>query len=273
MTPRPAALGAALAYAACGWPVLPCQPGRKTPATGRGLRDATADPAVITGWFARRPDLNLATATGAPGPDVLDIDRHGPCRTGYDALAVLDAAGLLDGAAAWVATPGGGLHAYYAGTGQRSARLARHHLDFKAAGGYVLAPPSRISGRPYQLLAAPGGRAALTWANAAALLEPPQPQPQPQRERQARPSGGDAERLAAWVARQEPGNRNAGLYWAACRLLDHDPAAGLGPLAAAARHARLSEREIAATLRSARTTSRQPARPSPSRDPEPEAAP
>ena len=90
----------ALAFTARGWPVLPCQPGRKTPVTRHGVRDATTDPDQITTWFGRHPDWNLAIATGAPGPDVLDIDEHGEAGNGYPAFRQLRTAGLLDGAAA-----------------------------------------------------------------------------------------------------------------------------------------------------------------------------
>ena len=62
----------ALAYAARGWPVFPCQPGQKIPATSHGYRDATTSPRQITEWFTRHPGRNLAIATGTPGPDVLD---------------------------------------------------------------------------------------------------------------------------------------------------------------------------------------------------------
>ena len=58
----------------------------------------------------------------------------------------LKRAGLLAGASAMVRTRSGGLHVYYAGTAQSCGSLTRHHLDFKAAGGYVLAPPSRVAG-------------------------------------------------------------------------------------------------------------------------------
>ena len=76
----------ALAYAERGWPVFPCLPGRKAPATMHGHLDATTNPAQISAWFARRPGLNLAIATGAPGPDVLDVDQHGPAGNGYAAF-------------------------------------------------------------------------------------------------------------------------------------------------------------------------------------------
>jgi hypothetical protein len=245
----------ALAYAARGWPVFPCQPGAKTPATRHGYLDATTSTRQITAWFIRHPDRNLAIATGAPGPDVLDIDDHGPVGNGFAALARLRAAGMLDGAAAYVRTPSGGLHAYFAGSGQRSAHLPSSHLDFRSAGGYVLAPPSAVAGRPYKLFREPGGHGALDWDTVIRLV---QPQHQ-QRPRQPQAAGDDVGHLARWVAVQPEGNRNSGLYWAVNRALEADPAADLSPLAAAARQAGLTDLEITRTLNSARhTTNRHP---------------
>jgi len=239
----------ALALAERGWPVLPCQPGQKIPATPHGYRDATTDRQQITGWFDRHPDWNLAIATGAPGPDVLDVDEHGPAGNGYDAARTLLRAGLLDGASTYVWTPSGGAHIYFAGSQQRNGHLPAHHLDFLSKGGYVLAPPSRVDGKPYHLIRTVQADGGLDWATVTALLEPrrqiarPQPRPAPDR---------DLSHLALWVAGQAEGNRNAGLFWAANRALDADPAADLGPLAAAARQAGLGEREITRTLDSAR---------------------
>ena len=129
----------ALAYASRGWPVFPCQPGQKTPATWHGYRDATTDPDRIAAWFSLLPRWNLAIATGKPGPDVLDVDQHGPAGNGFAALERLSRAGLLEGASACVRTPRGGLHIYFAGSGQHNGHLARQHVDFRSAGGYILA--------------------------------------------------------------------------------------------------------------------------------------
>ena len=41
-------LSHALACAERGWPVFPCRPGEKTPATEHGHLDATTDPAQIS---------------------------------------------------------------------------------------------------------------------------------------------------------------------------------------------------------------------------------
>ncbi len=69
-------LGQALACARRGWPVFPCLPSQKIPATTHGFRDATTDEEQITAWFSRHLGRNLAIATGAPGPDALDVDQH-----------------------------------------------------------------------------------------------------------------------------------------------------------------------------------------------------
>ena len=241
----------ALVYAARGWPVFPCQPGQKIPATTHGYRDATTNPQQITEWFTRHPGRNVAVATGAPGPDVLDIDQHGPAGSGFPAFARLRQAGLVTGASHYVRTPSGGLHLYFTGTAQRNGHLPGRHLDFRSAGGYILAPPSQVNGHPYQLLRATGHHGTLDWAAVTDVLPPgrqPQPQPRPNQ-------GRDLGPLAVWVAAQLEGNRNSGLYWAANRTLEADPAADLSSLAAAARQAGLSDPEITRTLNSARRTS------------------
>jgi hypothetical protein len=252
-------LAEALALAAQGWPVFPCQPGRKVPATPHGYLDATTNERQITSWFTRHPAWNLAVATGAPGPDVLDVDQHGPAGNGFAAFARLRAAGLLSGVTRYVATPSGGLHAYFTGTRQHNGHLPAHHIDFRSAGGYVLVPPSKVSGRPYETMKTLDGHGQLDWQQVIRLLEFSRQQQPPAR---SRPAEQGTSRLAAWVAAQPQGNRNEGLFWAACRALEADPAANLSPLAAAARQAGLTEREISRTLNSARRTGQaRPSRP------------
>jgi hypothetical protein len=167
-----ATLRQALAYARRGWPVFPCLPGEKIPATRHGYRDATTDQRQITAWFSRGRSWNLAIATGTPGPDVLDVDQHGPAGNGFAALARLHDAGLLTEASAWVRTPSAGLHAYFAGSAQRNGHLPGCYLDFRSAGGYVLAPPSQIAGHPYQLLREPAAMAAWTGTRSPSSSNP-----------------------------------------------------------------------------------------------------
>ena len=143
------------------------------------------------------------------------------------------------------------MHAHFVGSDQHNGRLPSHHLDFRATGGYIVAPPSQVGGKPYLVISTPGGRGTLDWAAVTRFLEP-----QRQHERPAPGHAADRRlgQLADWVARQPEGNRNSGLYWAANRALDANPAADLSPLAVAARQAGLGEPEITRTLDSARRT-------------------
>jgi Bifunctional DNA primase/polymerase, N-terminal len=234
-------LAAALRYAPA-WPVFPCKPDSKEPATAHGFKDASADPAQIRAWWRHWPDANIGIATGAPGPDVLDVDRHED-GDGFAAFNRLKRAGMLAGARALVRTRSGGLHAYFTGTGQPCGRLPAHHLDFKSSGGYVIAPPSVVGGKPYELLDHRPAAGRLDWAAVRSLLDPPRPAPA-----RRRGDGGTA-RLAAWVAARPARTRNDGLFWAACRAAESgcDP----GELLGAAMAAGLGEAEARRTIASA----------------------
>lgn len=241
-------LRAALAYARLGWPVFPCQPGEKVPATAHGFLDAGTDPGQITAWWSRVPDRNVAIATGAPGPDVLDVDVR-PAGSGFAAFNMLKRAGLIGVPGAVVLTPSSGMHVYYRGSAQRSGHVTARQLDFRARGGYVLAPPSVVAGRPYLLVSRPGGDCVLDWASARELLDP-RPLPRPLAAGQAR-ADWHPEHLVAWVAGQPEGNRNNGLFWAASRAIEAGRPDALAELARAAQAAGLSAVEANRTVRSA----------------------
>jgi len=242
-------LRAALAYARIGWPVFPCRPGEKAPATSHGFLDATTDPERVVCWWTAAPGRNVAIATGAPGPDVLDVDVR-PDGSGFAAFNELKRAGMTGHPRLIVRTPSGGMHAYYAGTAQRSGHLAGRHIDFRGQGGYVVAPPSAVSGRPYVVISRQPSEDVFDWSRARELLDP-----------QSRPGPGaprrvgracDPGQLAAWVAAQPVGNRNAGLFWAASRAIEAGHADALDDLARAARAAGLTVAEAGRTIRSAR---------------------
>lgn len=215
---------AALRYAAARWPVFPCRPGSKEPLTSRGFKDASTDPAVIRAWWRRWPRANVAIATGAPGPDVLDVDNGDG--SGWSAFNQLQRSGLLAGAFAFVRTRSGGLHAYYAGTGQRcTAKIGGAALDYRAAGGYVLAPPSYVgadakgSAGWYEVIESRTMTGApFDLAAATAVLAPPKPsRPRPP---QSSSAGGPGA-LAAWVrANAHPRYRHEPLRWMAKKLAD-----------------------------------------------------
>jgi hypothetical protein len=240
---------AALDYARRGWPVFPCRPGGKVPATPHGCKDATTDLDQITAWWWRNPDANIGIATGTPGPDVLDVDTKNGA-PGYATLNRLTRAGLVAGAHRLVRTPSGGLHLYYAGSGQGNGTLAKHGIDFRGAGGYVLAPPSTLDGNAYELIddRAETGR-HLDQGAVRCLLNPPVPLVA----RRSTPAG--LNRLAEWVAAQPAGNRNNGLYWAA-RAAHDDGHDDLTALVDAAVAAGLAEHEATRTVASAQRGSR-----------------
>jgi hypothetical protein len=167
---------AALYYASRGWPVFPCWPGSKEPATTSGFKDATTEPSLIAWWWDRIPDANVAIATGAPAVDVLDVDvKPDKGVNGYPAFNRLKRAGLLAGGQAIVQTPSGGLHVYFAGTGQRWGSVPKEGIDFKACGGYVLAPPSTVNGRRYEFVDRRDSTGTLDWTAVKGFLRPPPP--------------------------------------------------------------------------------------------------
>jgi hypothetical protein len=114
-----------------------------------GVKDASRDQAVVTGWWRRVPQANIGLACGH-GFDVLDVD--GP--EGAAAIRVLAVEHGLQSSGPLVRTGGGGWHYYLAPTGMGNARPADlERVDWRGRGGYVVAPPSRhASGHPYQWL-------------------------------------------------------------------------------------------------------------------------
>jgi Bifunctional DNA primase/polymerase, N-terminal len=252
---------AAHRYADACWPVFPLIPGEKAPITRHGFQDATTGHRQIEKWFRDFPDRNIGVATGAPGPDVLDVDRH-PDGAGFGSYNRLRAEGLVPDAAALIRTPNGGMHAYYTGTGQRSGSLPEYHIDYRARGGYVAAPPSVVwarDGQPrtYEVVSHQRSGATFDWDATRRFLQPEPEHALPQPGRPTADLGSGVEHLPDWVARQAEGNRNAALFWAANRALDRGHPDTLASLARAAKAAGLGEREIERTIRSAQRTAAQ----------------
>jgi hypothetical protein len=255
---------AAREFAAAGVAVFPCAPGGKRPVTGRGFGDATTDVSRVEAWWARIPTANIGVPTGAvSGMVVVDVDVHGPV-DGRLAFARAARAGLVSGWGVLVGTPTGGMHAFFRAdphVEQRSWQVAAAGVDFRGEGGYVIVPPSVrvIDAVPVRdRVIATGGRCAGV-VDGARLRDFLDPRPGPA----GRPGTGvspmvdapvvDVSRLASWVAARGQGERNRSLFWAACRLAESDVPVcdALDVLTVAGRHAGLSDREIATTVRSA----------------------
>lgn len=253
---------AAREFAAAGVAVFPCVPGGKRPLTEHGFHDATTDPNQIAAWWRQHPTANIGVPTGAAsGVVVVDVDVHGPVN-GFDTFGRAHEAGLVDGWKLLVSTPSGGMHAHYPATpggGQRSWQAARAGIDFRGDGGYIVIPPSVVAGdrgsASYRVRQISTGHVSTLDSERLRDFLDPRPAPAPRPARQVRDVS--AQRLASWVAGRTEGERNRGLFWAACRLAENGtpPADTYAALAPAAEHAGLTMREVSATIRSAyRTT-------------------
>jgi hypothetical protein len=265
-------LAAALEYASHGVPVFPLR--GKPPALakaqgGRGLHDATTDPAVVRRMWARFPGANVGVRTGAleqggPGWSVLDVDGD----TGRDSLRVIEQAGRLPRRTAVSVTGSGGLHIAYRhrdGLGLRNSQgILGAGLDVRGDGGYIVAPPSvhPATGALYEwetmlrpwgdIPAWPEGQLAVTRPPGTVVRDPAAI---------AWLTGAGADRVLAGllsvVAKAQPGSRNAALYWSAAKAREHIAAGRLdlatvrGALTEAGLSIGLPPDEIARTLSSA----------------------
>jgi hypothetical protein len=249
---------AAVAFARADIPVFPCAIEGKRPLTQAGFHDATNDVDRVQRWWAVWPRANIGMPTGVPsGIDVVDIDVTNTA-SGFAAFERASAAGLVDGAIAKVRTPSGGLHVYYPAGGpsdQRCWQSASTHIDFRGEGGYVVVPPSalavndkRVAYRLFSLTSA-GGKPV----DAVALRRFIDPQSARTSTRIPVVAAVDPSRLARWVSGLQEGERNRGLFWAACRLAEAGFASCAieDALAPAATSVGLSGLETAATIRSA----------------------
>lgn len=245
--------------AASGLPVFPCVPGGKRPLTTHGFHEASTDLSQVAAWWRRWPGANIGVPAGrASGLEVVDVDRKAS-GSGFPALDRARRAGLIAGWEAVVRTPSGGAHFYFPADPSRpqsSWQAAGAHIDFRGEGGYVVVPPSQVitgeSRAGYVLTGGPDR--SIAPVDAARLRDFIDPRPEPQASRvRGVIRDGDAARLAAWVALRGEGERNRGLFWAACRLAEAgvDPAVTLDALGSAAEHAGLPPREVAVTIRSA----------------------
>ncbi|WP_282856883.1 bifunctional DNA primase/polymerase [Pseudoclavibacter helvolus] len=242
-----------------GVPVFPCMPGGKRPLTAHGFHNATTDPDQVRAWWGRNSEANIGVPTGAPSAIVVvDVDVHGSV-DGFSAFSRAHQAGLVEGWQLLVSTPSGGMHAYYPTAGsqnQRSWQAASAGIDFRGEGGYIVVPPSQVltngGGGGYRVRRVNAGASAMLDSDRLRDFLDPRPAPRhpvgPGFRRNA-----DVSRLAAWVAARAQGERNRGLFWAACRLAENGipTSDALDVLRAAASDAGLGEREIIATVRSA----------------------
>lgn len=210
-----------------GVPVFPCRPNDKKPATEHGFKDATRDLAQIRRWASQIRNANWAMPTGGPsGIIAVDVDvRPDEGKHGDETLARLQREHGTLPETATVLTPSGGQHYWLRLANDErvsggAAEKLGSGLDVKAAGGYVVIPPSQINGRAYAFEASsdPGdvGIAAAPGWLIALLTAKPEPK------NTDRTNGG---RAVDWLSNLAAGSA---LHDSLRDLAAHYAASGLG---------------------------------------------
>ncbi|MEU1892763.1 bifunctional DNA primase/polymerase [Streptomyces pristinaespiralis] len=224
-------------YAARGWHVFPLRPDDKRPAVTSWEQKATVDLERIerawTGAYAR---CGIGIACGPSRLVVVDLDtsKGDTPPEEWQMPGIVDGADVLAdlygrhddrfpfGTTPTVCTASGGLHLYFAAPEREvrnSAGKVGWKIDVRAAGGYVVAPPSTAAGLPYTWQTGPDTPPLPipAWLLARAL-PPPRPVPTAT---VAPPRGGSLVSLIGFVLQSAPGERNSRLYWAAQKAFKH----------------------------------------------------
>jgi hypothetical protein len=189
------------------------KPGKHPTSEGWQQR-ATIDPEAIQAARARNPHANLFVATGRLC-DVLDID-----------LPDLDAWQRQTGIVlppTWHQRTGSGNHQLFfrarSGVGNRVKVPALPATDTRGVGGLAIVPPSRNARGAYSWIVAPWSCELAEWPAELLALVRPAPRPAPS----LAPVPEGYSRVApAWLHRladdgAAAGERNAKLFWLACR--------------------------------------------------------
>jgi hypothetical protein len=235
--------GAALAYVALGYAVLPiwppqpggcaCPRGSACPWPGKhplgelvphGARQATISPALVRGWWRTCPDASVGLRTGPGALDVADVDSQ----AGVEALrAILQSAGADTRSWPLARTGGGGWHLPFAPTGLGNRVRMLAGVDWRGAGGLIVAWPSvHASGHRYTWVRPlpPAGELPEVPTALRRLLEPTPSasQPPPSAVEPVRRAGAYAAAALAGevvkVRTTAPGGRNHAVNRAAFKL-------------------------------------------------------
>ena len=124
-----------------GWKMFPIAPGAKTPLLrGDWKEHSTDDPEKLKAWGVKYATCNWGLDCGKSGLLVLDVD-------GAEGEATLSGLEFEHGQRDTLvhATPNGGRHLIYRGSGRTRTRIDTG-LDTRGIGGYIVLPGGRLDG-------------------------------------------------------------------------------------------------------------------------------
>lgn len=213
-------LSAAFELCSFGWKVFPLAPGEKVPAIpkregGRGVLDATDNEDIIADWASKYPAANIGVACGeSSGILVVDIDAG---NGGSESIRRLRDEGNRLPPTVTVRTANGGWHLYYRFVSgpKNSKSLLAKGVDVRTTNGYVVSPPSQLSGgRHYRWLRRPlGSDLPLLPHWALGKIQPREEAPFYRERREP----GDIEALVVFMQNAPGGERNSILHWCSMR--------------------------------------------------------
>ncbi|WP_326808152.1 bifunctional DNA primase/polymerase [Streptomyces sp. NBC_01775] len=185
--------------------------------TCHGFWAATTDPDLVRRWWTDEPDANIGAPCALNGWAVLDID---PRHNGDLTLRGLEqCVGVLPGSVMQI-TGGDGLHILYASPRTTLPGQCGPGIDIKHNGYILLAPSLHSSGHRYHW-SGDGRFHPPTTPWPAALAPRPRPVPAPVTELRGAGATRFMPALVKVVLEAQEGERNARLYWAACRAHEH----------------------------------------------------
>lgn len=208
---------AAVEYARDGYPVFPCIPNGKVPATGKGFHDATTDIDTINRWWRECPTFNIG----------IEPERLGLCVVEIEPDGLAQVAEFCDGHGPLPRTftnrsPRGGEHRFFAGSLQSLVRPFKgFEIDTRGRGGYVLLPPSHTADGEYTTIDDGDVADLPEWITARLASR--------KYDRQASAEGlqddlpDNVRRAERWLSDHKPpvsGERNYRTFIAACRIKD-----------------------------------------------------
>lgn len=192
---------AALAYAARGWPVFPCDPRTKRPLLAAdkdeqgkpikgsgGLKKASTNEDQVREWWRKWPRAMIGVAVGAAGLLVIDFDPRTDTVVDAESGEVISedvwtlerlkavlaerVGEELPDTLVGVTRSGGEHHWFRMPTGEPIGNVGRlpTHIDVRGAGGYVIVAPSSFIGDGIE---APGEYSWLTDDDAARIADLP----------------------------------------------------------------------------------------------------